>query len=145
MELARKAGKVIAVDISVEMLEKVKRKATRAGVGNIEFLQSDGTNVRLEAGTIDLILLVTVFHEIDNNTTVLKEFSRILKAPGKLVIAEIIKKGFIPMAQVQNPQTIQAEVTATNFYISAKSCLTRTMAYSTLQKTLNIPPQTIQP
>jgi len=46
---------------------------------------------------------------------VLKEFSRILKPQGKLIIVEIIKKGIFPSAPVQNPKTLKAEIEAGNF------------------------------
>jgi hypothetical protein len=58
---------------------------------------------------------VTVFHEIGDSATVLGEFGRILRASGKLVIVEVIKKGIFPGAPVQNPQTIQTEAEADNF------------------------------
>ena len=115
VELAKKASKVVAVDLSVEMLKIAQRKASKAHVTNVEFLHSNGTYIQLEDGSVDLILLVTVFHEIGDNTSVLKEFSRILKSSGRLVIVEIIKKGIIPGAPVQKPQNVQAEVTAVNF------------------------------
>ena len=115
VELSRKAGKVVAVDLSAEMLEKAKRKAAKAGANNIQFLQSNGTSIQLEDGSVDLILLVTVFHEISDTNAVLGEFSRILASRGKLVIVEVIKKGVFPGAPVQNPQTLQANVEAANF------------------------------
>jgi ubiquinone/menaquinone biosynthesis C-methylase UbiE len=40
----------------------------------------------------DLILLVTVFHEVSNSEVVLKEFDRILKPSGRLAIVEVTKK-----------------------------------------------------
>jgi ubiquinone/menaquinone biosynthesis C-methylase UbiE len=58
----------------------------------VEFLQSNGTNIHLKDSSVDLIFPATVFHEIDDSVTVLKEFGRILKPTGKLVIVEIIKK-----------------------------------------------------
>ena len=84
--LAKKAKKVIAVDLSPEMLEKAKRKAKKAEMKNIEFLQSDGKSLQLDGGSVDKILLVTVYHEIGENEVVLKEFDRVLKPDGKLVM-----------------------------------------------------------
>jgi 23S rRNA (uracil1939-C5)-methyltransferase len=40
VELAKKAGKVVAVDLSSEMLEKAKGKAAKAHATNVEFLQA---------------------------------------------------------------------------------------------------------
>jgi len=114
-ELAKRAKRVMAVDVSPEMLEKARSKAAKAGAKNIEFLQSDGKNLKVEDGSVDLILLVTVYHEIGESQTVLAEFHRVLKPAGKLVIVEVVKKGLFPGAPVQNPEALKAEVEAGNF------------------------------
>ena len=83
VELAKKAKRVVAVDLSPEMLKKAQNKAEKAGVKNIQFLQSNGTNIQLEDSSVDMILLVTVYHEVGESEAVLKEFNRILKPEGK--------------------------------------------------------------
>ena len=115
VELAKKAGKVVAIDLSIEMLEKAKRKTAKAHVANVEFLQSNGTKIQLDDTSVDVALLVTVFHEIGDDAAVLGEFSRILKSTGKLAIVEVIKKGTVPGAPIQNPQAIKSEAEASNF------------------------------
>jgi len=115
IEIAKKAKNVVAVDLSPEMLKKAQNKAAKAGVKNIQFLQSNGTNIQLENGSVDLILLVTVYHEVGENEAVLKEFSRILKPDGKLVVVEVIKKGIFPGAPVQNSEALTAEIETGNF------------------------------
>jgi ubiquinone/menaquinone biosynthesis C-methylase UbiE len=115
IDLAKKAKKVIAVDLSLEMIRKAQRKAEKADMKNIEFLQSDGKSLQLDGGSVDLILLVTVYHEVGDNEVVLKEFGRVLKQEGKLVIVEVIKKGIFPGAPVQNPDKLKAEIEASNF------------------------------
>src|SRR5208283_5485702 len=64
IELAKKAKRVVAVDLSSEMLKKAQNKAEKAGVKSIQFLQSNGTNIQLEDSSVDIILLVTVYHEV---------------------------------------------------------------------------------
>jgi ubiquinone/menaquinone biosynthesis C-methylase UbiE len=115
VELAKRAHQVIAVDLSAEMLKKAQTKATKADAKNIRFLQSSGTKLELKAALVDLIFLVTVYHEVGDAEAVLKEFGRVLKPSGRLVIVEVVKKGLIPGAPVQDPAKIKAEVTAANF------------------------------
>jgi ubiquinone/menaquinone biosynthesis C-methylase UbiE len=114
-ELAKRAKKVIAVDLSPQMLQKAQKKTAKAGAKNIQFLQSNGTNIQVENGSVNMIFLVTVFHEISETQTVLKEFHRILKPDGKLAIVEVIKKGIFPGAPVQNPEALKSEIEAGNF------------------------------
>ncbi len=118
IELAKKAKTVVAMDLQTEMLQRAQRKAAKAGAQNIKFLQSDGKSIQLEDGSVDLILLVTVFHEIADSAAALGEFNRILAPKGRLAIVEVTKKGVIPGAPVQNPQALQAEVEAANFQLN---------------------------
>ena len=115
IEIAKRAKKVEAVDLSPEMLKKAQRKAEKAGVKNIQFLQSDGKSLQLEGSSVDLILLVAVYHEVGESEVVLKEFGRVLKPEGKLVIVEVIKKGLFSGAPVQDPDKLKAEIEAANF------------------------------
>jgi len=115
IELAKKAKRVVAVDLSPEMLKKAQNKAEKAGTKNIQFLRSSGTNIQLEDNSVGMILLVTVYHEVGETEDVLKEFSRILKPEGKLIIVEVIKKSIFPGAPVQNPKALKTEIESGNF------------------------------
>jgi SAM-dependent methyltransferase len=85
--IAKLAGRTIGTDISSSMLEKATSYAKRSCV-TVEFVRSDGTEVRLEDRSVDVILLVHVFHEVENRIMVLGEFSRILRLSGRLIIVE---------------------------------------------------------
>lgn len=115
LELAKKTKGAVAVDLSPEMLKKVQNKAAKAGVKNIQFLRSDGKDLQLEDSSVDMILLVTVYHEIGESEAVLKEFSRVLKPKAKLTIVEIVKNSIFPGAPVQNPETLKREIETGNF------------------------------
>ncbi len=110
MALAKKARMVLAVDLSPQMLKKAQMKAEKSGVTNIRFIRSDGKSLQVEDGSVDIIFLVTVFHEVGDKGVVLREFSRALKPYGKLIIVEVVKKGLLPGAPIQNPQAITSEV-----------------------------------
>jgi ubiquinone/menaquinone biosynthesis C-methylase UbiE len=93
---AKIAAKTIAVDVSAKMLEKTANYARKNHV-HVELLKSDGTTMDLADGSVDLIFLSHVFHEVEDKPRVLSEFSRILKTSGRLVIVERTKdKGIFP-------------------------------------------------
>ncbi len=50
--------------------------------------QSDGTKMGIENGSVDLILLNHVFHEVEDKRATLREFGRILKPSGRIAIVE---------------------------------------------------------
>ncbi len=91
LEIARRAKKTIGVDISEEMLKKAQRAAAKAGV-TIEFLESNGESMELPSDSVDLILLVYVYHEIPDKEKALVEFRRILKSGGRVIIQERTRK-----------------------------------------------------
>ena len=115
IELAKSAKSVVAVDVSPEMLKKAQNKTKKSRVENVRFLQSDGKTLQLDDDSVDLILLMTVFHEVGDGATVLKEFSRVLKPKGRLTIVEVIKKSTFAFAPIQNPEALKAEVEADKF------------------------------
>ncbi|MGA2461784.1 MAG: class I SAM-dependent methyltransferase [Candidatus Bathyarchaeia archaeon] len=85
--LAKITSRVIGVDVSTHMLEKAASYAKRSGV-TIETIQSDGARITLPDGSVDLILLNHVFHEVENRSKVLEEFLRTLKPSGRLAVLE---------------------------------------------------------
>ncbi len=92
VELARRAGETIGVDVSPAMLGKARRAAQKAGV-RLALQQSDGAHLPLASGSVDLILLAHVFHEIAEKRRALEEFERILKPDGRVAILERTRAG----------------------------------------------------
>lgn len=84
------AGKVIAVDIQLEMLERTKEKALAEGINNIEFIQTNIGVEQLAVQKSDLAFLVTVLGEIPNQQHALQLIFNCLKPGGKLIVTEVI-------------------------------------------------------
>lgn len=100
--LAKVARRAIGVDVSPRMLKKASTKAKKEGV-SIELLQSNGTDIRLEDNSADLIFLNHVFHELDDKPTVLGEFHRILKPSGRLAIVERTRDSWRLLSNLRPP------------------------------------------
>jgi len=103
--LARTVARTIAVDVSAAMLERTASNARKNAV-MVELLRSDGTDLELADESVDLIFLNHVFHEIADRSKVLREFLRILKRTGRLVIVERTRGG--PLAGKFGPPVIDA-------------------------------------
>jgi ubiquinone/menaquinone biosynthesis C-methylase UbiE len=102
--ISKVAGRTIGIDISTEMLERAAKYAKKKAA-KIEFLQSDGMEIKLPEVSVDLVLLNHVFHEIENQTQALKEFQRILRISGRLAIIEKTK-GNRRLSKFLGPPTI---------------------------------------
>ncbi|HEX4412311.1 MAG TPA: methyltransferase domain-containing protein [Lacipirellulaceae bacterium] len=81
-------GKVVAVDIQREMLELLKDRAAEDKLANIEPVLGTTTDPRLPANSIDLVLLVDVYHEFSNPEEMLAAIRKSLKPNGRIALAE---------------------------------------------------------
>jgi ubiquinone/menaquinone biosynthesis C-methylase UbiE len=83
-------GQVTAVDLQPGMLRRVQEKAQAAGLSNIQFLQAEAGEGKLESDRYDRALLVTVLGEIPDQAAALKEIFGALKPGGRLSVTEAI-------------------------------------------------------
>lgn len=88
LPLAQKVNKVFAIDISNEMLGICKRRAEEQKLKNIKYIESGGVAISLEDDSVDKVLLVNVFHELQERDKVVKELNRILKLKGHAFIID---------------------------------------------------------
>jgi ubiquinone/menaquinone biosynthesis C-methylase UbiE len=84
----RPGGKVLAVDIQPEMLALIRDRMKQRGVTNIELIQGTVSDPRLPSASVDLILLVDVYHEFDHPYEMSVAMARALKPAGRLVFVE---------------------------------------------------------
>jgi excisionase family DNA binding protein len=80
--------KVIAVDISGEMLRELRRKAKSGGLRNIETLESDGRDVPLDDSSVDMVCANMYLHHIEQPELALQEMHRIVKPGGTVFLAD---------------------------------------------------------
>ena len=85
-------GKVLAVDLQPEMLQMVGQRAKKLGLTNIELVRSSPDDPRLPAGTVDLILMVDVYHELGAPQRVLRAMKASLSPRGRIAILEFRKE-----------------------------------------------------
>ena len=81
-------GKVLAVDVQPEMVAMLKELARSSGQANIEPLLGTETDVRLPAASVDLAIMVDVYHELSRPYEVLASVVRALKPGGRVVFVE---------------------------------------------------------
>jgi ubiquinone/menaquinone biosynthesis C-methylase UbiE len=89
--LARKAGPrgtVFAVDIQPEMLDLLTNKMAEAGVTNVKPVLGTITDPKLTANSVDLALMVDVYHEFDHPWEMMQAITRALKPGGRVVFVE---------------------------------------------------------
>ncbi len=79
---------VFAIDINNEALDIIKEQALVENLSNIKTLHIENNSYKIDSSSVDLSLLVTVFHELPDKEGVLSEIKRVLKSKGKLAVIE---------------------------------------------------------
>ena len=82
------AGRVYASDIQPRMLELLAKSVADARLKNVVPVLGSLDDPRLPAGSLDLALMVDVYHELSQPQTVLRHLRNALKADGRLVLLE---------------------------------------------------------
>jgi SAM-dependent methyltransferase len=111
-------GKVIANDIQRQMLQIIQGKARAEHLTNIDIVQGSETDVNLSANSVDLVLLVDVYHELWHPQEMLRSIRRSLKDDGRLVFVEYRKEDpSIPIAPTHRMSVadVRTEVEAEGF------------------------------
>lgn len=81
-------GRVFAIDIQPGMLELIAARVRRDGLTNVTIVLGEPANPRLPAGSLDLALMVDVYHELGDPQAVLRHVREALKPDGRLVLIE---------------------------------------------------------
>lgn len=81
-------GVVYAEDIQPEMLDILTNKMASLGIHNVKAVLGTVSDPKLPADSLDLILLVDVYHEFDHPHEMVEAMSRALKLNGRLVFVE---------------------------------------------------------
>lgn len=80
--------KVYALDVQQEMLDILKDKIKKQKLTNIEAILSGESSIPLPDGSVDVLLMVNVFHELEDRSAILEEGKRVLSNRGKLAIVD---------------------------------------------------------
>ncbi len=86
------SGKVYATDIQTGMLDIVRRRVTAARLTNVETVLSAPDDPKLPADTLDLAIMVDVYHELSAPQEFLRRLRPALKRTGRLVLLEFRKE-----------------------------------------------------
>jgi predicted methyltransferase len=87
-------GRVLAVDIQKEMLEKLRRRSREQGHSNIDLVLATEKDPGLPEKSVDLVLLVDVYHELSHPREVMEKVRKSLtqkideRPAGRLVLVE---------------------------------------------------------
>jgi len=111
-------GKVYATDIQPALLRLLRQKLGEAEVSNVEVALGSETDTGLPENSIDVALLVDVYHEFQRPKEMLRSIRRSIKPAGQLVLIEYRKEDpAIPIAPTHRLSVVEAraEIEAEGF------------------------------
>jgi len=82
------AGKVLAIDIEPRMLEAIAERARREHVGNVATVHSSAQDPNLAPGSVDLLFMVDVYHELEYPYEMMTKVRAALKPGGRVALIE---------------------------------------------------------
>ncbi|MFZ9687337.1 MAG: class I SAM-dependent methyltransferase [Chitinophagaceae bacterium] len=102
-------GKVFAVDVEPIMLSYLKQRIAQENLTNIIPVLGTTTSVSLPSESIDLMLLVDVYHEFSDPFEMTTSMHKALKPNGKLVLVEFrAEDDRVPIKTIHKMSEVQA-------------------------------------
>lgn len=115
------AGRVYATDVQPQMLEMLRRRLADRQIANVTLVQGALDDPKLPPASVDLALMVDVYHELSQPQAILRRLRDALKAGGRLVLLEYRKEDpSIPIKpeHKMSVQEAKMEVEAEGFRLS---------------------------
>ena len=81
-------GRVLAVEIQPEMLERLEAEMRKRDIGNVLSILGTPVDPNLPAQSVDLALMVDVYHEFRHPEAMVAKIRRSLKDDGRMVLVE---------------------------------------------------------
>jgi arsenite methyltransferase len=82
-------GKVIALDVLPEMLEKTATAAAEGGLENVETLEGEMEAIPLPDATVDVVISNGVINLSARKTRALAECARVLRSGGRFCVSDL--------------------------------------------------------
>jgi ubiquinone/menaquinone biosynthesis C-methylase UbiE len=86
------SGRVFANDVQPQMLNILARRLNNARITNVTLIEGTLDDPRLPPASVDLVLMVDVYHELSRPQAILRHLRDSLKPGGRLVLLEYRKE-----------------------------------------------------
>lgn len=117
-------GKAYAIDIDQKSLDKLRERAQKETITNVEIILSDPADPKLPPGALDAVLIRNAYHEMVAYREILKGVMNGLKHGGLLVVSEAISDSLLDKPREQQvkehyiaPGVVEAELREAGFEI----------------------------
>ncbi len=92
-------GKVYAVEVQDAMIAYLNNRKKELNNNNVEVVKGGSMSPNLPANSIDMVVMVDVYHELENPAEILQAIKKSLKKDGKILLIEY--KGEDPSVRIK--------------------------------------------
>ena len=114
-------GRVFANDVQPQMLNLLSRRLSNAKITNVTLIEGTLDDPKLPPASVDMAIMVDVYHELSQPQTMLRHLRESLKPGGRLVLLEYRKEDpTVPIKPEHKMSVAEArmEVEAEGFTLS---------------------------
>ena len=90
-KLVGPSGRIYAVDVQKDLLEKLKHESLEQGLSNIELIWGDldePNGTKLANDVVERVIIANVLFQVEDKDSVMEETKRILKPKGKVLFVD---------------------------------------------------------
>jgi SAM-dependent methyltransferase len=98
-------GEAVGIDLVPEMVQRAKQNLQRTQLQNVLFELGSGENLSFPSESFDSVISNGVFNLIPDKSKALKEAFRVLKHPGKFMIADQVLSESLPFSPADIVET----------------------------------------
>ncbi|MCC6286416.1 MAG: class I SAM-dependent methyltransferase [Chitinophagaceae bacterium] len=116
-------GKVYAVEVQDEMIDALKNEKQKLQDSIVEVMKGDSVAVNLPGNSVDLAIMVDVYHELEYPHEILQSIKKALKPGGRILLIEYKgEDSSVPIKPLHKMTVIQAnkEMSANGFTLYRK-------------------------
>ena len=121
-------GMVFANDVQPQMLNILARRLDRSKITNVTLIEGTLDDPRLPLASVDLVLMVDVYHELEDGPGMLAALRRALRPGGRMVIVDRAAAEFDPAAHAIPETRVVADAAAAGLRVRERVDLPRQFA-----------------
>ena len=100
------SGRAIGLDMTSDMVERSRRNAAAAGLGNVEIHEALIESIPFPDASVDVVISNGVLNLSTRKSRVLAEAARVLRPGGRIAIADLVLDEALPEEVLKSPAAL---------------------------------------